>query len=802
MKMFHGDTAALEALGNGRQHNRLLRLTFPNDDPPPRAVMLANRLHAEESLSRDFVYTVEVLSDSARIAHEDVLGKLVTIELVREDGTLRYFNGYVFEFQLVKTDGGFAFYEMVLEPWLSYLKLRHDNATYQNLTVRELTAKVFEPYLKRSWALTTTINADAEITYICQHDETDHNLVVRHWEALGWTYRYIHSAKGHKLELIDNTTLSSQPIDGKRTDMPYQHKAGTQEDDGIHQWSPRRRIQSTRMVLVSFNFKHLTPKRVEYGSTIEQSAHPELEVYENMGAYGYKSWEEGDPIAKRRTQEIDARRRVFSARGNDRTAEPGRWFTLSGHFTADASSAQAPQKYLITSVRHTASNNYQDGRGATSSYSNEIECIPHDVPWRPGRGFNSVQPRVYGPQTAIVVGPPGEEIYTDGFGRVKVQFHWDRKGKRDDMSSPWIRVASNWAGRNFGQVCLPRVGMEVVVVFLGGDPARPLIIGCVYNETHVPPWDLPANKTQSGILTRSTKEGRESNANALRFEDRRGEEEVWLHAEKDQRIEVEHDESHWVGNDRRKNVDHDETVVVKHDRTETVGHDEKVTVRNNREERVDHNETISVGDNRSEHVGKNEKVRIDGYKTETVKLAKTETVGLAKMLSIGALYQTTIGGAMNTTVGASSSEQVALFKSLKVGGQCGVEAGELISLSVGNSRITLTPDAIFLEATNIHLKGHQHVHADAPADIFLNSGTAQAAPAFSAKEESPSFDDAEHEQHFALLDEEGNPVHGFSYRVDGEAEPLHEGQVQSDGRTQAFSMDKQINIVFWRGADE
>jgi type VI secretion system secreted protein VgrG len=257
-----------------------------------------------------------------------------------------------------------------------------------------------------------------------------------------------------------------------------------------------------------------------------------------------------------------------------------------------------------------------------------------------------------------------------------------------------------------------------------------------------------------------------------------------------------------VGNDRRKNVDHDEAVVVKHDRTETVGHDEKITVRNNREERVDHNETISVGDNRSEHVGKNEKVRIDGYKSETVKMAKTETVGLAKMLSIGALYQTTVGGAMNTTVGASSSEQVALFKSLKVGGQCGVEAGEMISLSVGNSRITLTPDAIYLEATNIHLKGHQHVHADAPADIFLNSGTAQAAPAFSAKEESPSFDDAEHEQHFALLDEEGNPVHGFSYRVDGEADPLHEGQVQTDGRTQAFSMDKQINIVFWRGADE
>jgi type VI secretion system secreted protein VgrG len=416
-----------------------------------------------------------------------------------------------------------------------------------------------------------------------------------------------------------------------------------------------------------------------------------------MGAYGYKSWEEGDPIAKRRIQEIDSRRRVFAARGNDRTAEPGRWFTLSGHFIADASSAQAPQKYLITSVRHTASNNYQDGRGATSSYSNEIECIPHNVPWRPGRGFNSVQPRVYGPQTAIVVGPPGEEIYTDGFGRVKVQFHWDRKGKRDDMSSPWIRVASNWAGRNFGQVCLPRVGMEVVVVFLGGDPARPLIIGCVYNEIYVPPWDLPANKTQSGILTRSTKGGGESNANALRFEDRRGEEEVWLHAEKDQRIEVEHDESHWVGNDRRKNVDHDETVVVKHDRTETVGHDEKITVHNNRVKHVDHNETIRVG----------------GTRTENVMEAAVQNVGMAKITDVGAAYMINVALAMNTLVGLSKTFQVGMNMMIDVGKTFSVLAGDEFKVKVGSASLQMT------SAGEVHITGTK-ITIDSSGPLQIN----------------------------------------------------------------------------------
>lgn len=177
-----------------------------------------------------------------------------------------------------------------------------------------------------------------------------------------------------------------------------------------------------------------------------------------------------------------------------------------------------------------------------------------------------------------MVGPAGEELFTDKYGRVMVQFFWDRLGKKNEKSSCWMRVSQPWAGKNFGMVHVPRIGQEVVVSFLEGDPDQPLITGRVYNAEQMPPWDLPANATQSGILSRSSKGGSYGNANALRFEDKKGAEQLWLHAEKDQLIEVEHDEKHWVGNDRVKNVDHDETTTVGHDRTETVGNNETITI--------------------------------------------------------------------------------------------------------------------------------------------------------------------------------------------------------------------------------
>ncbi|MFC4161937.1 type VI secretion system Vgr family protein, partial [Chitinimonas lacunae] len=379
------------------------------------------------------------------------------------------------------------------------------------------------------------------------------------------------------------------------------------------------------------------------------------------------------------------------------------------------------------------------------------------------------RPLIPGPQTAVVVGPPGEEIWIDEHGRIKVQFHWDRYGKKDDKSSCWIRVAQPWAGVNFGMVAHPRIGQEVVVQFLDGNPDTPLVIGRVYNALSMPPWNLPANKTQTGILTRSTPKGGYDNANAIRFEDKKGEEQLWIHAEKNQDIEVENDETHWVGRDRTKTIDRDETVHVKRDRTETVDRDETITIHNHRKERVDHNETISIGDNRTEDVGKNEKITIGQNRTEdvgrnetitigsnrtkTVKasekmkirrnqninigLMKTETigmvsmknVGIAQMTNIGVAYSLNVGATMNTVVGNTSNEQVGQTKGVNVGKMFNMEAGKMMRLTAGEqmthkageamvlvcgkSKITLDADGtITLQGVSIKIEGSEVVDVD------------------------------------------------------------------------------------------
>jgi type VI secretion system secreted protein VgrG len=372
-------------------------------------------------------------------------------------------------------------------------------------------------------------------------------------------------------------------------------------------------------------------------------------------------------------------------------------------------------------VRHQASNNYQDGKGAASHYQNTFTCLRKNIPWRPQRGFNSSEVRIHGIQSAKVVGPQGEEIHTDEFGRVRVRFQWDRKGKSDQASSPMVRVMTGWAGARYGQMHIPRIGQEVIVMFIDGNCDRPMIIGSAYNDSNMPPWELPANKTQSGILTRSTRGGNRETANALRFEDRKGAEEVWLHAERDLRGEVERNESHTVGNDRRKTVAHDETVEVKHDRTETVGNDEKITVHGKRGERVDHDEEIDIGENRSETVGHSESVTIGRHKSERVALTKEETIGLGKSLFVGGVYQTTVLGAMNTSVAMAQTEEVALSKTVIVGERSALTATEEHTITVGSSVLTITPTRIEIMADEILIKGRKkvEVHGD---DVDNNPG--------------------------------------------------------------------------------
>jgi type VI secretion system secreted protein VgrG len=725
MNLLQGVTAVLAAFGSDPQNQRLLRMEFPKNDGPA-SIMLANALVAEEALSSDFSYEVEVLSDDALIPLKAVMGKMVTVSLVRDDGSLRYFNGYVFEFRFVKTDGGFAFYQMVLKPWLAFLRLRGDCRVFQNLTLTELFDQTFENYLQRDYEYRLMGSAPS-LTMAVQYNESDHNHVHRRLEAAGMHYWYEHRLDGHKLCIGDDSTQAAT-IDGGG-EIAYQAQAGSREHDGIRQWQPARHVASGKLTVNSYDFKNARSDRSERPSMNQQGEVEPYEFYLDSGAYGFKDDDDGESLAGRRMDVFDSRGQDFIAQSNERAVQPGQCFTMSGHFSGgyidsvmDApTNDKAEREYLILSARHVASNNYHDGQGTVSQYTNTFTCLRKSIRWRPSLGMSSTDTRIYGVQTATVVGPKGEEIHTDEYGRVRIQFHWDREGKADEKSSPWVRVMTSAAGAGFGQISVPRIGQEVVVQFLNGNCDRPLIVGSVYNAANMPPWELPSNKTQSGVLTRSTLGGKPDNANALRFEDRKGSEEVWLHAEKDQRIEVEHDESHSVGNDRSKTVKHDEAVKVGNDRTETVGHDEKITIHNNRTERVDGVEKIDIGRDRDEHVGGNEQVAIDGYRNELVMLAKEETVVLGKSLFVGAGYQTTVGGAMNTTVGLAKFEEVGLSRKVVVGQESSLTAEVEHKITVGSSVITVTPTRIFLEADEILIQGWRkvEVHGD---DIDHNPG--------------------------------------------------------------------------------
>ena len=431
----------------GRQYNRILRLAFPNNDAPA-SQFLVNKLDAEESLSKDFEFTVELLSDDAGIALKEMQGKLLSIELVRQDGSLRYFSGYVFSFRRRHADGGITFYEARLGPWLKFLSLRRDNYLFHGQTLRQQMESICRDYgVYPVWDWRVSAD-DPVMTEACQFNETDFNYLSRRWEAAGWYYWYEHGASGHKL-VVSSDSIQAPVIDGG-AHVRFHGAGGAAEEDAIDQWSPARQMMPSSFALAGFNFKEAMPSNVDVPTLNQQGNVPEIEAYEYTGTYGMRGRTDGNAQSRLRMEEIEAIAKSIEAEGNNRFLMPGRWFQLIDHFNHGAyryRGAGSKDGILILSVRHVATNNYLQEDDQKIQYRNWMTCSRRDIPWRPGRGFNSSDTRILAPQTATVVGPDGQDnIYTDEYGRVRVQFHWDRIGERDERSSAWVRVSSAWAG--------------------------------------------------------------------------------------------------------------------------------------------------------------------------------------------------------------------------------------------------------------------------------------------------------------------------------------------------------------------
>jgi len=381
----------------------------------------------------------------------------------------------------------------------------------------------------------------------------------------------------------------------------------SRSDETIGSWRREQEIRSGKCALKDFNFE--TPSNSLLSmieSKFKNGDNSQFELYDYPGEFEERA--EADDWVKLRIEEEETPHTVVSGESDCRSLVSGFSFDLEGHERDDQNCS-----YVLTSVFHRAVEpDFHPGvRGSSANYTNTFTCIPASVPFRPPR--LTPRPLVQGTQTAIVVGPAGEEIYPDKYGRVKVQFHWDRLGKKDENSSCWVRVSQPWAGKNWGAINIPRIGQEVIVEFLEGDPDRPIIIGRVYNDDQMPPYTLPDNMTRTTFLSRSSKGGGSSNFNELRFEDKKGSEQIFLNAEKDMDHRVEKDSREFIGNDRhlivkndqKEKVEGEQHIQIVKDRNEKVGGDASLEVSGNQNDKVGQNMSLQVGQNLQEKSGQN-----------------------------------------------------------------------------------------------------------------------------------------------------------------------------------------------------
>ncbi|WP_244830337.1 type VI secretion system Vgr family protein [Caballeronia sp. TF1N1] len=624
-----------------------------------------------------------------------ILGKRVTVSLTVPKAKPRVFGGYVAGFRQTGMRGRLYVYEAAVRPWLWLLTRRSNCRIFQNKTVEEIVKSIFADPIYQGlefgeikWKANARSHPPRE--YCVQYRESDFNFVSRLLEDEG-IYYWFEDKDGMESLILTDTPASHESVAGCES-LPYGAAMAAAPDiEYVSEWRVHHAIETRKWLLTDYDFKN--PSRPLQKQATKDTpgfdAFAKLENFDYPG--GFVDAGHGDSRTKSRADEWRVEASVpedpdinwhrIDARTNGRSVRTGALLKLTRHPRADQNT-----QYLVTRARYEI--DFSDYEAFDGAQQNRCECwfsaIDAKQPFAPGR--TARKPFVQGPQTAVVVGPGGDEIYTDQYGRVKVQFFWDRLGKRDENSSCWIRVSQPWAGKGYGAIAIPRMGQEVIVDFLEGDPDRPIITGRVYNAEQMPPYDLPANMTQTGIKSRSSKGGSGANCNEFRFEDKKGAEQVLLHAERNQDIEVEKDETHWVGHDRKKNIDNDETTVVKHDRTESVGNNETITIGVDRGERVNNNEKISIGANRTETVGGNETITIDGKRTILVKAMETATVLLQRTHSVGINETITVGAAQEVTVGAFQAVTVMAYQNVTVGADQTVRVTGTQATTVGGDQ--------------------------------------------------------------------------------------------------------------------
>ena len=520
------------------------------------------KLSGREAMSESFALTLTLLGTDARIDRSRLLGQPVTVTIPTQNLlTPRYINGKVTRVAVSAvelTGTRYAVYQLTVEPDLWPMKRDRNLRIFQGQTVPQIVKTLLGEH---------QVNLEDKLTgsyrvwdYCVQYQESSLDFISRLMELEGIAYYFSHEADKHTLVLTDAAT-QHQPFSGYEV-IPYHQtpSGGSTDEEGISQWALEDSVTPGIYSLDDYDFRKPNAWLFQAQQNPASPKPGSIDVYDWPGRFVETG--HGEFYARIRQERWQVEHQQIQATATAAGIAPGHIFTLTNApFFSDNG------EYLVTAAGyHFEENRYASGEGETI-HRTDFTVIPASVSYRPAQ--STAWPRTYGPQTAKVVGPQGESIWTDKYGRVKVKFHWDRLAKGDDTSSCWVRVSSAWAGQGYGGVQIPRVGDEVVVDFINGDPDRPIITGRVYNEASMPPWALPAAATQMGFMSR-TKDGSVDNANALRFEDKAGAEQVWIQAERNMDTSVKNDETHTVGGARSHYVKKNELHRVEANQIQAV----------------------------------------------------------------------------------------------------------------------------------------------------------------------------------------------------------------------------------------
>lgn len=549
-------------MGNFKQKDRPIAI----ETPLGQDKLLLGSFKGEERLSGLFNFNLVLMSEEGGIKPNEIVGKRVDFFVRLPDGKERWFNGFVNSFSSSGKDDRVFNYRAQVVPWLWFLTRGSDCRVHEcdgKKDVKQIIDTLLGDlgFSEYRWDVKRSLT---KREYCVQYRETHFDFLSRLLEEEGIYYYFKHEKGKHELVMTDH-------IDGvydcADADVTLQFNLSqTQSTDNLKAWSHDYEFTSGKWTHTDYDFENPTTSLLsDASSKVSLTGNSKLEFYDFPGDFIDKGL--GGDLAKLRMEEEESAYDTAAGRSICHTFSPGARFSLSKHHDK----AEAGKKWVVTTVEHHANQGGSYFSGPAHSdeiYQNSFRAIPADIVFRPPRIRS--KPRLMGIHSALVVGPSGDEIYTDKFGRIKVQFPWDRKGKKDDKSSLWIRVATPWAGKQWGMIHIPRIGQEVIVSFLEGDPDRPVVTGMLYNADNMPPYSLPDNKTQSGIKTRSSTKGSTDNFNEIRFEDKKDSEEIYIHAEKDLNCVIENNESRKVGyEDKDKG---DQEIDIYNDQKLKVGH--------------------------------------------------------------------------------------------------------------------------------------------------------------------------------------------------------------------------------------